>query len=533
MKTLRPYQAEACDAIMRDWETCRSTLLVLATGCGKTFTASEIIRRRHPAGRVLWLAHREELLTQGKEAIEAHTGLQCSIEKAEQRAVVHGLWGADDVVVASVQTLQGARLKRFRRDHFATIVVDEAHHAPARSYRSILDHFAEAKVLGLTATPDRGDKVGLYHVFDVVSYEFGIRAAIQQGYLCDIVQKRIECANLDLSDIKTVAGDLNQGELERAMRVDAVLHQVAGPLVREAGERPTIVFTVSVAQAHQLVDVMAGYTRQLVRAIDGTTVPELRRRYLDEFTSGEAQFLINCGVLTEGFDAPRTACVAVARPTKSRALYTQMLGRGTRLAPGKLDCLVLDFVGNSGKHKLVSPLDVLGGKELPDDVKKAAEEKAADGMPSEEALAKAEQEAIERAERDEARRRREAKVKAEVAYRAQLVDPFAMFDVGKGEGGPRATDAQLAALERAKIPLDYVPSRGEASAMIERLKQRRDKGLATYKQAKALVQRGLPGDAMTFVEASRALDAIAKNGWKVPDVVADYCHAKYPSEAAE
>ncbi len=533
MKTLRPYQAEACDAIMRDWDAHRSTLLVLATGCGKTFTASEVIRRRKGAGRVLWIAHREELITQGKEAIEAHTGLTCGIEKAEQRASVHGFFGVDEVVVASVQTLQGRRLERFGRDHFGTLIVDEAHHATARSYRAILEHFEGAKVLGLTATPDRGDAVGLGNVFESVAYRYEIRRAIREGYLCPIAQKLVECADLDLSDVRTVAGDLNQGELERAMTIDAVLHQVAGPLVREAGDRPTIVFTVSVAQAHALVDVLAGYTQARVRAIDGTTVPELRRRYLAEFAAGETQFMINCGVLTEGFDAPRTACIAVARPTKSRALYTQMIGRGTRLFEGKQDCLVLDFVGNSGRHKLVTPLDVLAGKPLPEDVQRAAEEMVADGMPSEEALAKAEQDAIDRAARAEERRRREAKIQAEVAYRAQLVDPFAMFDVERGETGPRATEAQLDALRRAKIPLDYVPSRREASAMIDRLKERRSKGLATYAQARQLIKRGLPGDKMTFEEARRALDAIANNGWRVPQVVADYCHGKYGQEAAE
>src|SRR5690606_38168609 len=224
--------------------------------------------------------------------------------------------------------------------------------------REILSHFHDAKVLGLTATPDRGDGVGLGAVFDVVAYEYGIRKAIDDGYLVNIVQKSIVCADLDLSDVKTVAGDLAQGELEQRLKLDAVLHQIAGPLVREAGNRPTIVFTAGVGQAHALVDVMAGYAPVgRTVAIDGSTPAELRAERLDAFRRGDVQFLVNCAVLTEGFDAPETACVAMARPTKSRALYAQCVGRGTRLAPGKTDCLVLDFRGNAGRHRLVTPLD--------------------------------------------------------------------------------------------------------------------------------------------------------------------------------
>jgi superfamily II DNA or RNA helicase len=529
VKQLRSYQREAVAAVTKAWESSRSTLLVLPTGCGKTLTAAEILRLRAPLGRTLWLAHREELITQAADAITSHAGLRCGIEMGQQRTGLTDFMGRIDVVVASVQTMHAKRRQRFIPGLFPTVVVDEGHHGTARSYRDILAHFGESKVLGLTATPDRGDKTGLYNVFETCAFQYEIRTAIQEGYLCALVQKRIECADLDISDVKTVAGDLNQGELERALSIDAVLHQIAGPLAREAEGRQTIVFTAGVAQAHALADVLAGYVgARKVTVIDGETPREVRAERIAAFREGRVQFILNCAVLTEGFDAPETACIAIARPTKSRALYTQMIGRGTRLAPGKADCLILDFAGNAGKHSLVSPLDVLAGGELKADVRAIAEKLASEGMPSEEALAKAEQQAAERARLEDEKRLRAAKIKAEAAYRAELVDPFHMFDVEADSRGPRATDAQLEVL-RSKGITTKAPSRAEASALIAKLQDRSRKGLCTFKQARLLIKNGLPGDSMTFTDASAALDAIAKNDWRCPD----WLRQKYATEAAE
>jgi superfamily II DNA or RNA helicase len=524
-RSLRPYQVTALSSVHEAWTIYRSTLLVLATGCGKTFTAASILRDRARHGRILWIAHRRELITQAKEALES-VGLGCEIEMAQDWAKLHAhdLFGIGaSCVIASVQTLTGARLRRFRQDSFATIVIDEAHHATAASYREITEQFPEAKILGLTATPDRGDGVGLKSVFDCVAFEYGIREAITEGFLAPIVQKRIECADLDISDVKTKAGDLAQGELERAMSTDAVLHQVAAPLVEHAGQRSTIVFTAGVEQAHALADVMAGYTEAKCAAIDGTTPDELRARYLGAFARGELQFLFNCAVLTEGFDAPRTACIAIARPTKSRALYTQMVGRGTRLFEGKKDCLVLDFVGNSGRHKLVNPLDILEGKPIPDDVREAAEKKTKAGMPSLEALEAAKQEAIARAEKAERERLRKAKLKADVAHRAQLVDPFGVTHEGD-RSGPRASDGQVGALVKFGVTEEQAGnmSKREASKMIDELMTRSRRGLCSYKQARQMAKHGLRTD-LTRAEAGAVMDGLSKNGWKpLPEHVARF-----------
>ena len=512
MRALRPYQEVAVRSVHEAWTIYRAPLLVLATGTGKTFTAASILAERAKLGRILWFAHRRELITQAKDALES-VGLTCEIEMAQDWANLHaGLFSRGaQCVIASVQTLQGTRLRRFQRDAFATIVIDEAHHATAKSYRDILDWFPEARVLGLTATPDRGDGVGLGAVFDVPAYEYGIREAIRDGYLSPIMQRTIECADLDLSDVKTVAGDLAQGALEKAMTLDAVLHQVAKPLVDAAGNVSTIVFTAGVEQAHAMVGVMGGYTDAKCEAIDGTTPDSERSRILREYAEGKVQYLFNCAVLTEGFDAPRTSCIAIARPTKSRALYTQMIGRGTRLYEGKSHCLVLDFVGNAGRHTLISPLDVLAGKPIDDEVREAAEAKVKAGMPSEDALAAAEAEHMARKEREERERARAAKIRADVAYRSRVVDPFGAIGNDTGNG-PRATSRQVEALTNLGVKGADTLSVGAASKLLDTIAQRRKAGLATYKQSAQLAKHGLSVD-LPFAEARAAMDALAANRW--------------------
>lgn len=521
---LRPYQVAARDAVYRSWTDYRSTLLVLATGCGKTYTAGEILRERATHGRILWLAHRSELLDQARDTIVERIGLTCELEKAEARARRRAdLMGyISDVVVASVQTLSGQRLKTWERDAFTTIVVDEAHHATAKTYRAILEHFPDAKILGLTATPDRGDGVAMGHVFDDVAYQYDIRTAIREGYLCPIVQKTIQVADIDLADVKTTAGDLNAGQLAQIMESEGALHGIASPLAREIGKRPTILFTVSVEQAQHLAQILDGYGIRAAE-VNGGTPTEIRKERLARFARGEIQVLANCAVLTEGFDMPATSCVAVARPTKSRALYTQMVGRGTRLAPNKKDCLVLDFVGNAGRHVLINPLDVLAGKPLPEDVAKRARELAEEGAPTEEALAKAEQEAIERERARERAAARAAKVRAEAAYRAKVIDPFGIVGNGEGDSTP-ASHAQLAYLEKLGVPEKELrryqaASKRDVSNLIDQLRKRRADNLCTYKQARTLAKYGLRTD-VDFNEAGRIITAIANNGWRCPDSVA-------------
>lgn len=513
--TPRAYQDEACAAIEAAWDTGgKAPLLVMATGLGKTRVFCHVLQRRRHLGRALVLVHREELLQQARDAIRRDTGLTVEIERGEDRATVASMWPSD-VVVASVPTLHKRRRMRWPHDAFATVVIDEAHHSTARTYREIIAHFNTARVLGVTATPDRGDETGLAAVFDTVAYRYEIREAITDGWLCPITQKSIHCADLDVSAVRSVRGDLSEGDLQRALTIDSVLHQIAGPLVKEAGARPTLVFTAGVEQAHALAEVLSGYTKSGVEAIDASTPRLQRADILARYKAGEVQYLCNVSVLTEGFDAPHTACIAMARPTKSRALYAQIIGRGTRKADGKADCLVLDFVGNAGRHKLVTPLDALAGKPLPEPVRKRARALAEKGMPLTEALAKAETEQA-RKEEKAAQRKARAHVQAKVEYRGKVVCPFGALGIATGGEGPRASEEQLAYLKRMGVPVEQLPtpSRREASQLIGRMVERRRRGQCTYKQSVVLARAGLRDD-LSFADAKVALDALAGNRWRV------------------
>jgi superfamily II DNA or RNA helicase len=536
MAELRAYQREAVDAVLAEWERgVRSTLVVKATGLGKTVTASELLRERRHHGRILWLAHREELVQQAAESLSAHANLSVEIEKGDQFASTFA--ACSDVVVASVQSMHKKRRGRFGADHFATIVADEAHHAPARSWRDAIEYFSHACVVGLTATPDRGDQVGLKNVFESCAYEMDIRHGIDGGWLVPIRQKRVICSDLDLSDLKVKRGDLDQGELRRRLVQDGVLHQVAKPLVECAEGRPTLVFTAGVEQAHGLAEVVGRdyLTPDRVVAIDGETPAEQRAEYVEDFKSGRIQVLVNCGVFTEGFDARAASCIAVARPTRSRALYTQMIGRGTRTLPdtiehcssheerqqaiaqsGKPDCLVLDFVDNSERHDLVTPTDVLAGKAVSEDEKREANKIASDeDVTVEEALDRAQKRAERRRQQEQERRERlerEAKVQAEVAYTTKDVEPFKMR---AKEKGPRATDKQLQALKNYGVEIESTPSRREASRMIDHVKTRREKGLCTPKQARLLAKQGLRTD-ISKDAASKVIGTLIERKFKAP-----------------
>lgn len=517
---LRPYQIEAIEAVFDDWREHKSTVLEMATGTGKTISFCEVIKRRRDAGcgRALVLAHRQELIDQAADTLRKN-GLTVDVERAQQHALRSALIDVSDVVVGSVQTLQGKRLQRWRQDSFGTVVIDECHHAPSKSYRAIMSHFSEAKILGVTATPDRGDRIGLGNVFDSVAYRYPIRQAIHDGYLCPITAQRVFCADMDLSNVRTTHGDLSESDLQAALTVDKVLHQIAAPLVELAGARPTIIFLPGVAAAEAFAEILGAYVEPgRAAVIHGSQPTSVRAEVIRRYREGKIQFLSNCAVLTEGFDAPWTACIAMARPTKSRAMYAQCIGRGTRLAPKKDDLLILDFVGNSGRHRLVGPADVLAGKELPPEIQRQVDEASSkNAIDVDGALLAAEERHRGRLERlaEEQRRRN---VRAEVSFRAERVDPFgnAMEIVGARSAdskGPRATENQIDALKRYGVEVSKQPSRAEASTLIEALKNRRQQGLCTYKQARTLVRAGLRAD-LTFEEAKSAIDHLAANRWR-------------------
>lgn len=506
---LRPYQVEAVEAVLGELERVRSTLLVLPTGTGKTVTFAEIAKRVRPRGRTLIVAHREELIRQAVDKIERFAGLRCAVEMGDERAA--SALFTPDVVVATIQTLAYARRReQFRPDEFALVVIDEAHHAVADSYKAVAAYFAGAKVLGVTATPDRR---AMKAVFDSIAYGYDVRDAIRDGHLVPIRQKAVHVEGLDLSNVRASRGDLDEAELEAILTEDRNLHGVAHPTLELAGDRPTMIFAASVAHARALADLINRWRPGVAVSLDGTTDREYRRAALQMFEAGQFQFLVNCQLLVEGFDAPRVSCIAMARPTRSRILYTQVLGRGLRLHPGKESCLVLDFEGNAGKHSLVCALDVLDGNDDMDVRAKARE--LAGEMDVLDALDEA-------ARQVAAERRR--KVLAEARYRAVDVDPFQILgasDRAGRYGGAAPTEKQLEVLKKSGITHGEI-DKGQASALIDAIFTRRREGMCTYKQARLLAQKGLNPD-VTFEQARRALDLLAANRWRpTPELLAEF-----------
>jgi superfamily II DNA or RNA helicase len=505
--TLRPYQTAAIAAI--DAEFARGiqrTLLVLPTGCGKTVVFAEWARGRVAGGRrVIVLAHRTELLEQAAAKL-ADVGVHAAIEKAERRA------GRAPVVVASVQTLQRQRLAALDPGAF-DIVVDEGHHAPARTYRAILDHFPGALVLVVTATPDRADGKALGEIVSTCAYRYELRDAIRDRWLVPIVARRIFVESIDLSGVRSRAGDLATDELAEVMANDAAVIGVIGPLLEQAGDRRTIVFAVDVAHSTALAKAMCERRPGCARVAHGELDDRERRQILEDFRAGEFQFLVNCALYTEGFDEPSVGCIACARPTKSRGLYTQMVGRGTRLlgksldesiANGKHDCLILDFVGNAGRHRLIGPLDpLLGGEEVDEDLRKEAERLLLEEEHELDGLLEAAEESLEQ-------RRQEARRSANVQYFARDIDPFLGEELGEPCLEPWALEPatkdqldRLVAIGMKKIPPSL--QRGEAVRILDAVAQRDKLGLASYKQSKILAQFGYDTRSMTKAQASRRI----------------------------
>lgn len=356
---LRPYQHEALAAIRAAYATgVRRPLVVLPTGAGKTVVFAHLIRDL--PGRALVLAHRDELIGQAAD----------KLGQVDPSAIVGRVqaewdeWRAP-VVVASVQSLaQPGRLARYRPGHFSTIVVDEAHHATARTYRTILGHLGaldagtDVLTVGVTATPDRGDGVGLGHVFERIVYERGLPEMIAEGYLVPLRGIRV-AIDADFGTLKVRAGEVSESDAARVLLDHDAPGLVAAAYRRHAAGQRAIVFTptVQVAEACAAALVAAGVRAE---SLDGTTPPDERRAILARLRSGAASVVCNCGVLTEGFDEPRVSCVIVARPTRSRGLYCQMVGRAARLYPGKTHATILDVVGSTREHQLLTLADLTG-----------------------------------------------------------------------------------------------------------------------------------------------------------------------------
>jgi superfamily II DNA or RNA helicase len=539
---LRPYQADCVKAVFDQFKTESSTLVVMPTGTGKTLTFAGVVER-WDTGRMLVVAHREELIRQNKDKIQRFTGIECDVEMADERADQCGFYQRCPVICTSIQTMcRDSRHSRFKPEDFSLLVIDEAHHATADTYRRVIDYFRQnpnLKILGVTATPDRADESALGQIFKTVAFDYPIVQAIDDGWLVPIQQQFVQVEGLDLSSVKTTAGDLNAGQLGKILEQEKILHGYAWPTIEQAQGEKTLVFAASVDQAEQLSAIFNRHTPDSSRWIcsDQTRCTHDERvAALAGFTNGDYQFLVNCGILLEGYDEPSIKVVSIARPTKSRSLYSQMIGRGTRPLTGLVDgagesidrrlaiaqsdkpsLLVLDFVGNSGRHKLIHSGDVLGGDYDDDIIADAAREVQSKSSRAERSDMLVELRAAEERKRQRLLHAKQVTVAAK--YASYSVDPFAVYDIlPKREpgwfAGKKATEKQLAFLDKAGIPTKDV-NFFRASQLIEETIKRRDKKLCTYKQARTLRRNGFDATNMTFTDAGTLLDKIAKSGWKL------------------
>ena len=462
---------------------------------GKTILFAKLAEHYQPR-RTLVLAHREELISQAVDKIRKATGLVADVEMGSSRASLDA-----PVVVASVQTLMREnRRERFPRDHFGLVVVDEAHHVLANSYLSDMNHYDEyAFVLGVSATPDRGDKKNLGRYFQNIAYEISLLDLIKQQWLSPIRVKTVPLG-LDLSGVRTTAGDFNPDDLAHA--IEPYLGRIADVMV-ENRDRKTLVFLPLISLSERFA-AMCRERGLAAEHVDGQSRD--RAGILARFSRNETRILSNAMLLTEGYDEPSIDCVVCLRPTKVRALYSQIVGRGTRLFPGKDHLLLLDFLWLSGDHSLVKPAHLIAG---------SAEEAAqiTENIGDEGDL----EEAKEAADRDlAANLRRRLKENCHRQSRTFDALEFALSinDMDLADYVPTmawhdhsVTPKQAELLARYGVDPATVSCKGQASAIINKVFMRFDLGLATPKQVRMLRRFGHAQPALaTFNEAKAFLD---------------------------
>ncbi len=541
---LRPYQADAYEAVLESFLEFNTSLIVMPTGTGKTVVFSHIAKDFKTIKPILILAERKELVRQAAMKIQAITGEMPDIEMGDEVAEVASVFGRAKVIVATIQTIH-RRLAKYSRDYFGLIICDEAHHAVAATYRKVFDYFT-CKVLGVTATPDRGDEEALGQVFESVPYVYELLQAIRDGWLVRVVEKRVTIKGLEFAGCHTTKGDFRDSELGGVIGEEKILHAIASVIVRETGDKKTLTFLPLVVNAEKMSEILNRHRPGSARWVCGKTPNDERAQTLKDYKNCEFQHLLNVGCFVEGFDEPGVEVVVIGRPTKSRALYSQMVGRGTRPLPGLVDgcddaterCKtiaesdkpfieVIDLVGNAGRHKLITAADILGGKytdEVVERAAQAAEEAGDEGVDVIELMddAASEIEAEHEAERQaEMERRRDLIARA--VYETVTVDPFDALDLKppRDYGWNRKrkpTVGQARYLGNRGVRTDGMKF-SEASAVIQDIKRREINGLCGYAQAVRLSQAGLPNE-VSAGEAAGMLINLARQRAKQQQVVA-------------
>jgi len=507
---LRPYQAEAVGSVIKKWGDHNKLLLVLPTGTGKTIVFSKIIQHMNNMNqRCLILAHRDELIRQAQDKLKRSTGLDSAIEKAGETAIGSFF----PVTVGSVQTMmQDKRLAQHRPDDYSVIIVDETHHILADSYQKVLKYFNGAKVLGVTATPDRGDKKNLGKYFDDLAYEYDIRQAIKDGFLCEIKAQTMPI-DINMKGVRTTAGDYNARDLGSA--IEPYLEQIADKMKEHVMGRKILVF-LPLVRTSKIFEAMLQDRGFRPCHIDGKS--EERKEILHMYNQNRYDVICNSMLLTEGYDQPDIDCVIVLRPTQSRSLYAQMIGRGTRVCPSKDYLLILDFLWNSERHKLCHPSCLIAED---DEIAQVMTEKAKKG-------GRFGLQELEHSAKTDAQAQREASLAryldANKHRKGKSVDPMAWgilidnedvtgYETTWGWEKQECTQKQASTLQKYGFDTHKM-TKGYASKILDGIFSRMEKDLASPKQVMLLQKFGYSDfSKMTFKEASANIDRIAKNGW--------------------
>ena len=518
---LRPYQNEAVASVEAEFSRgVRSTLIVLATGCGKTIVFSHLAAREVlRGGRVLVLAHRGELLQQAIDKLRAATGIEAGLEKAEETSVVAWDEIPYTVVVGSVQSMKSQkRLARFAPDEFSLIVIDECHHALTGTYRAVIDHFPEARLLGVTATPDRGDLRSLSEVFETIAYEYSIVDAIRDKWLSPIYVQTVPL-QIDLSGVAVQSGDFQAASLGSAL--DPYLRQICREIKERCHDRKTIVFTPLIATSRKMLSIFGEEGVAEVREVNGES-PD-RADTLQWFSDASPGcVLLNSMLLTEGYDEPSVDCIVVLRATKVRALFVQMVGRGTRLAPNKKNLLLLDFLWLTASHDLCRPACLLSDNpEVCETITKKQESKGC-------AELELSPETLEDAQSETVRKREDALAKRLAAQSRKKGKLFDALQFAELTGVTNLSDAPTAIQENDRPTMEMVDrlerlgfacpgSQTAAEQLLTAYQRRVDSGLSSHKQIRLLTSRGFRNVSQwPFASAKKMIDKIAACGWKNP-----------------
>lgn len=505
---LRPYQAEAVAGVRSVLARERSTLVVMPTGAGKSLVAAEIMRTSTSrSSAALFLAHRGELLSQIAAKLRA-CRISPTLEMGEAYAAKHRR-----VVLASPQTLRGRRLRSFDPRAFDLIVVDEAHRSLAKSYRDILAYFSSAKILGLTASPERADGRSLSEVYASVAYRLHARRAIADGWLAPPSVVRIQLSTLDTAAVPKRGSDLSGPDLASAMLGSTTTHEIAEAIEHNAAGARCLSFHSSVASARAVTHVLNVARPGSARCVDGETPAGERSATIALHAAGGFPYLCNCDVLVEGYDDPAIVVVAVARPTTSRVLLTQTIGRALRAHPGKARAKILSFVGRSFDERLAHPGDVLAGRRLAAEARYAMDRVLSDGdvHDLESVLASAErldldhQEALASGVRSWLRSA--SAILGDVTYAIPVV----------AESALAVSDATIELLVGAGFEREDIPStltERTASEVLSVEDRRRGDGFCSYATGRALTRAGVNPVDLAADRAAELVSVLAAADWE-------------------